>query len=395
MTHVVYSSWGDQARLGVKRAWKALPPSLRELPLKALCLLRVGRRRHVPLAGDAPVYIIGNFQTGGGLSRSAELYARRMREAHRHCICVDVSREMLQRIKKPVNDGSLRSLTDIRDDGGAGRVIIHLNPPQFLWLLCKLGRKFLRHKHIVAYWAWELEDIPSLWKFALGFVDAVEVPSTFTRTAIARNTEKRVAVVPHVVPPPESVKQVFCHDGKLRCLFSFDMGASCSRKNPQSVIAAFTRAFTPEEGELTIKVIQSEADPDAWRDLQTLAAPHPHVRLVDGWLDDAALDRLFLDHDLYLSLHRSEGYGLSICEAMLRKLYVMATGWSGNMDFMEGEGVFAVPYTLTPVNSTDRAYGHVPNARWADPDIPAVAEMLRGIRRNLVCASSGIREAVA
>jgi hypothetical protein len=375
---------GDQARRCLKKAWKALPPALREMPLKALCMLRVGRRRPVPAATDAPIYIIGNFQAGGGISRSAELYANQIRQADRHCLCVDVTREMLQSVKKPVSDGSLRSLAEVKDYAGAGHVVIHLNPPQFLWLVCKLGRKFLRHKHIVAYWAWELEDIPPLWKFALRFVDAVETPSTFTRTAIARNTEKPVTVRPHVVPQPDAVKQTFCHDGKLRCLFIFDMGSSVPRKNPQAVIAAFVRAFTPEEAALTIKAIQPEADAAAWQNLQTLAAPHPHVRLITDWLDDAALDGLFLEHDVYLSLHRSEGYGLPLREAMLRELYVVATGWSGNMDFMEGGRAFAVPYTLVPVNGFGRVFGNIPNARWAEPDVAKAAEILRHLHGQSV-----------
>jgi hypothetical protein len=189
---------GDKVRLCLKKAWKALPTGLRELPLKALCLLRTGFRRRVPPAPDAPLYIIGNFQAGGGISRSAQLYAKQAREKVRHCICVDVTREMLQAVKSPIADGSVRSLADVRDDRGSGTAVIHLNPPQFLWLLCRLGRSFLRHKHIVAFWAWELEDIPSLWKFALGFVDAVETPSTFTRTAIARNTDRPVTVRPDI-----------------------------------------------------------------------------------------------------------------------------------------------------------------------------------------------------
>ncbi|MDR1490887.1 MAG: hypothetical protein LBS65_10505 [Desulfovibrio sp.] len=374
---------GGSVRQCLKKAWKALPAPVRELPLKCMCMLFVGNRRHVRPVEDAPVYVVGNFQAGGGISRSAQLYAGQVREKHRHCICVDTTREMLQTVKNPITDGSVRGLADIRDDAGAGTVIIHLNPPQFLWLLCHLRRKFLRRKHIIAYWAWELEDIPALWKFALRFVDAVEVPSTFTQVAVARNTGKNVTVRPHVVPEPGVVKQVFAHDGTLRCLFVFDMASLCSRKNPQAAVAAFLRAFTPEEAHLTIKVSQPEADAAEWESLQALTAPHPHIRLIAGWMDDAALERLFLEHDVYLSLHRSEGYGLTIREAMLRNLYVVATGWSGNMDFMRGERVFAAPYTLVPANGSGGFFANVPNARWAEPDVPAVAEILRDIRRKI------------
>jgi hypothetical protein len=373
-----------RAKLYLKKTWKVLPPAVRELPLKCMCMLFVGNRRHVRPVEDAPIYVIGNFQAGGGISRSAQLYAAQVREKHRHCICVDTTREMLQTVKNPIADGSVRGLADIRNDAGAGTVIIHLNPPQFLWLLCHLRRKFLRHKYVIAYWAWELEDIPALWKFALRFVDAVEVPSTFTRVAVARNTEKNVTVRPHVVPEPGAVKQAFAHDGTLRCLFVFDMASLCSRKNPQAAVAAFLRAFTPEEASLTIKVSQTEANAAEWESLQALTAPHPHIRLIAGWMDDEALERLFLEHDVYLSLHRSEGYGLTIREAMLRNLYVVGTGWSGNMDFMEGERVSPVPYRLIPVNRSDRTFESVRNPRWAEPDIEEAANILKHIYHTLV-----------
>ena len=366
----------------LRKAWKALPPAVRELFLKTLCLLRMGRRRHVSAASGVPVYIIGNFQEGGGISRSAQLYAKQMRKEYRHCICVDTAREMLRTIKNPISDGSVRSLADIRNDTGSGTVVIHLNPPQFLLLLCFLGRKFFQHKHIVAYWAWELEDIPSLWKFALRFVDAVEVPSTFTQVAVARNTDKSVTVRPHVVPEPNGVKQAFAQDGKLRCLFVFDMASLCSRKNPQAAIAAFLQAFTPEEAELTIKVSQPDTYPADWERLQALAAPHEHIRLIAEWMDEASLERLFLEHDVYLSLHRSEGYGLTIREAMLHNLYIVATGWSGNMDFMEGERVFPAPYTLVPVSKADGVFWGVANPRWAEANIEATALILRELKEK-------------
>ena len=372
------SGLGTWVRLCIKKTWKALPSSMREFPLKALCLLRMGRRRPVQAAAG-PLYVIGNFQAGGGLSRSVELYAKQ----NAPCLCIDVTREMLQSVKKPA-DGTLKSLKEANGEAGEGRVVIHLNPPQFLWLLCKLGRKFLRRKQLVAYWAWELEDIPPLWKFALRFIDAVEVPSTFIRDAIARNTTKPVTVRPHVVLPPSATKHAYAHDGKLRCLFVFDMASLVSRKNPQAAIAAFVRAFGPKEALLTLKVIQAKANAPAWKELQALAAPHPHVRLLTEWMDDAALERLFLENDVYLSLHRSEGYGLTIHEAMLRGLYVVATGWSGNMDFMQGERVFAVPYALVPVKGADTFFANIPNARWAEPDIAKAADILQSIRRNLV-----------
>lgn len=382
MNNLSFRYLGESAKKYLKKTWKALPIAVRELPLKYLCVLLLGNRQYVRPQADTPVYILGNFQAVGGISRSAQLYASQMRQKGQQCICVDTTREMLQVVKNVVLDDSLRSLKDIRDDSGAGTVIVHLNPPQFLWLLCQLRMKFLQNKHVIAYWAWELEDIPALWKFALRFADAVEVPSSFTQRAVARNTHKNVVVQPHVVPVPDLVKQTFAHDGILRCLLVFDMDSFCSRKNPQATIAAFLRAFPPGEASLTIKVSHVEAHMAEWQDLQALAAPHEHIHFIVDWMDDVALSRLFLQHDVYISLHRSEGYGLTIREAMLYGLYVVATGWSGNTDFMQGERVFAVPYALIPVRDSCRFFAHIPNARWAEPDIKAASDILQAIRRR-------------
>ena len=317
------------------------------------------------------------------MSRSAELYAQQLKKAHPNCILVDTTRELMLDVRNSITDGSIRFVRDIINDFGTGTIIIHHNPPGLQWLLCRLGRQFLYHKRIVAYLVWELEDLPSIWKHSLRFVDCVETPSTFSYTAIARNTHKSVLVQPHHVPDPCGVKQVYCVDGKLRCLFIFDLGSLCSRKNPEAVIEAFVSAFAPDEGLLTIKIGQHITYAQDFERVQQLAAGHPHIRLLTDWLDDKALHRLYLEHDVYPSLHRSEGYGLTIREALLRKLYVVATAWSGNMDFMKGGLVCPVPYKLIPVDRKYAVFNGVPHARWADPEIPAAAEILRKLRRRL------------
>jgi glycosyltransferase involved in cell wall biosynthesis len=88
---------------------------------------------------------------------------------------------------------------------------------------------------------------------------------------------------------------------------------------------------------------------------------------------------LYAEADVYISLHRSEGYGLTIQEAMLHGLPVIATGWSGNMEFMRGERCFVVPCTLVPAHDPQKNYG-VPGAVWAEPDVRAAASILLDVR---------------
>ncbi len=100
-------------------------------------------------------------------------------------------------------------------------------------------------------------------------------------------------------------------------------------------------------------------------------------------MNGAEIEDLYLRHDVYLSLHRSEGFGLTIFEALRLGLYAVATGWSGNMDFMNGERALAVPCNLVPVRMDFGAFKNI-SARWADPDIDAAASILRDLRKRIL-----------
>ena len=102
-------------------------------------------------------------------------------------------------------------------------------------------------------------------------------------------------------------------------------------------------------------------------------------------LDAAGMEELYLAHDVYLSLHRSEGYGLTIREALAYGLHVVATGWSGNMDFMVGERAHAVGYRLVPV-ALKRGACRAPGARWAEPDVGEAAGIVRRVGLELTAS---------
>lgn len=369
-------------RFTIKKTWKRLPRPLREFPLYFLTWLLAPVKKGESDAASGPVYIMGNFQSGGGISRSAELYAAQYAKQG-PCICVDTTNEMLQVIHTQLPQGHFKTLAEAKKDRAPATVIIHLNPPQFHWLLCQLGRGFLKHKRVIAYWAWELEDIPNLWKQGLEFVDAIEVPSEFTAQAIRRNTTKQVTVVPHPTAANITPKNVFGHEGKLRCLYIFDLASLCERKNPEGVIAAFVDAFTPQQATLTLKIGQARRFPQVIQQLQTLCKPYPHIHISMEWLDEEGLHNLYQNHDVYLSLHRSEGFGLTIQEAMQHGLYIVATGWSGNMDFMKGERITEVPFTLVSIDQQNNDSWGVPGAQWAEADIKAASQALQKIYQTI------------
>ncbi|MBZ2170888.1 glycosyltransferase [Nitratidesulfovibrio sp. SRB-5] len=368
---------------GLKRIWKNLPPQAQSRILKTCCSL-LATRRDGHTHGDDPVYVVGSLRSATGIGEGARLYLQSARDAGRQACGVDATSAMLQQaVLPPEGIADCLELSDLATHIGGGTVVIHANPPLFHMVLLRMNRKFLRNKRLVAYWAWELECLPQIYLDALDHVDAVEVPSEFTANAFRRVTDKEVRVVPHKLPEPVLRKAGFCADGVMRCLYVFDMASSCERKNPWAAIAAFAAAFPNGRGaSLTLKTSQHQAAPHTYRRLLALADATPGVTLMTENLTAGGLDELYLHHDVYLSTHRSEGYGLTIHEAMLRGLHVAATGWSANMEFMKGPLAHPLPFTLVPVPA-----GQMPACgkavRWAEVDTQGAAEVLKALQKTL------------
>ena len=364
----------------LKRCWKTSPQSLRCLLLGGLCLLRAQKR--VTVADAAPLFVCGAFRSSSGLAHSARLYAQHQQRMGADVLLVDITATMLQQRDFTPAEEPLDP-EQILNTRGRGTVVIHANPPQFQLALCKLGKDFLRGKRLIGYWAWELETIPDIWRQALQYVDEVEVPSSFVQRALQGHTDKKISVVPHDVPQPAGRKTAYAEDGVLRCLYIFDAASSFERKNPLAALKAFELAFAPGEAELTFKISNYQADDKAFAVFQNACARVPGVCILAETLSPPALEELYLRHDVYLSLHRSEGYGLTIREAMLHGLHVVGTGWSGNMDFMSGELAHPVPYALVPANLNCGPYKGL-KATWAEADVREAAEILQKVRRSLL-----------
>jgi glycosyltransferase involved in cell wall biosynthesis len=158
-------------------------------------------------------------------------------------------------------------------------------------------------------------------------------------------------------------------------LYMFDVSSQAERKNPFGAIQAFRRAgFEPDQAVLVLKFTNAEYDRDAVRRLHEESAGL-NVVLLDGYMDRAELWALLKGADCYLSPHRSEGFGLTILEAMRLGKPVIATAYSGNMDFMTPDNSFPLGYRLVTL---ERDYGpYMRGASWADPDLDEAAHLMR------------------
>lgn len=370
----------SMVRNGLRMIWRKCPLGMRILMLRVLVRLRLGAGVSPCDAydedADAQVMVLGFFSLYTGLGESARLYADREAASGKKIIRVDFTSLYQTPNMEPAEE--LLGIAQARTIKGPVRVVVHCNPPQMLTLFLALGAAFLRDKYIVGYWAWELEAVPPVWNFALQYVHSVEAPSEFTAKAIRRATRKPVVVKPHRVKPAKQSGRGYAEDGVTRVLFMFDMPARLSRKNPLAAIEAFRLAFgNSSNAHFTIKV-GSPTDSVDMRRLQEALKKSSNIELLTEALSDTELDRLYAAHDIYLSLHRSEGYGLTLHEAMQRGLHVVATGWSANTEFMQGPRAHLVDYELVPLQEDAKVFG-VKGARWAEADTQHAARILQTI----------------
>ncbi len=233
----------------------------------------------------------------------------------------------------------------------------------------------------VAVWWWELEEVPAEWRDRGRDVDEVWAPTRFIADALHVLGKPVFPMLPAVRVPafdPLPKAHLGLSADRFTFLFVFDMNSRLPRKNPVALIRAFRRAFRPDEPvELVVKVSpQTAFFAEWWRELRD-AARQAGVTLIDRNLSRGELLALMKAADAYASLHRSEGFGLTMAEAMLLGKPTIATGYSGNLDFMTPENSYLVEYTRTVIEDDTPPYPK--GCVWAEPSVEHAAALLRRI----------------
>jgi glycosyltransferase involved in cell wall biosynthesis len=201
---------------------------------------------------------------------------------------------------------------------------------------------------------------------------------------VRRETDLPVRVVPHPValPPFSGLGRAGfgLPEAAFVALAVLDMGSGYERKNPLASVRAFRQAFGDDPGAfLLLKITGAERAPWAMREIEAERAGAPNIRLLHGALSREDQGALLRAADVILSLHRSEGFGLVLAEAMRLGLPAVATGWSGNMQFMTGSNSALVEHHLVPVRDRQGIYREE-GALWADPDVAHAADWLQKLK---------------
>jgi glycosyltransferase involved in cell wall biosynthesis len=248
-------------------------------------------------------------------------------------------------------------------------------------IAAQLGVDFFSNRYTVGFWAWEVSSFPGRFARAFDYLDEVWVGSRHVRKALEPISPRPLLVIPQPVSlPPEAATAAppaGLPDG-FRFLFAFDYLSIFERKNPLATVEAFTRVFTPHSGAvLIIKCLNSSLAPEAHARLRGCATQYAHVHLIDERLTMSARNGLMNAADCYVSLHRAEGFGYTLAESMWLGKPVIATGYSGNTDFMTSENSYLIDYSMVRIGAGNDPYPA--DGEWAQPDIDHAAELMRHV----------------
>jgi glycosyltransferase involved in cell wall biosynthesis len=240
-----------------------------------------------------------------------------------------------------------------------------------------LRHQICRNKYNIAYPFWELESIPERYLNYLRTYDKIWAPSSFIFHTLERHGFTNIEVVKHPIRMPDQQPAFFDVRSELRILFYFDFDSFPARKNPEAAVHAFKKAFGREKDvSLTVKVRgQADAGRRAW--LANQANADRRIQIVDRLMSRQEMSLLMNEHDVFISLHRSEGLGLGIAEALAAGKAVVATDYGGSTDFINVQTGFPVQWDRVNVGANE--YVLSDNATWAEPSVEHAAALLRSI----------------
>ncbi len=281
-----------------------------------------------------------------------------------------------------VNDDT--TYTEFSDDNPYVFNLVHVNASEladFAWLK---GEAYFRGRYNIGAWTWELSSFPEEWLPRFQYHDEIWVPSNFVADALSRVSPVPIVRMPYVIHPEPSRRDDLdrSHFGlppnDFVFLFIFDSQSEVERKNPKGLLEAFRRAF-PTNKDAFLLIKSSHPNPQATAAMQQ-AAKTANVRIIDAVVSRDEVHALYHLCDCYISLHRSEGFGLTLTEAMNAGKPVIATGYGGNVDFMTTENSYLVKYKLVEI---DRDHGPYRKSWiWADPDLDHAAQLMRRVYEN-------------
>ncbi|MBI2513734.1 MAG: glycosyltransferase family 4 protein [Opitutae bacterium] len=331
--------------------------------------------------------LVGYFRADLGIGESVRCAARAADAAGLPTALLDLRLPC----KNPMTDDSFAARLQSANPHPVN--VVHVDAPGMRDLEHHHGAGFFRGKYTVGYWAWELPEFPDAWIEYADFCDEVWAPSHFVADAIAAKVPVPVLAMPHAIsfarPSGDCRAKFGLPREQFLFLFLYDLNSYSERKNPAAVLEAFRRSGLAGHGAaLVIKVHNAAANPADFARLQRAAAELAGTTLINATLSRAEIYELESACDCFVSLHRSEGFGLAVAESMFLGKPVISTDWSATAEFVTAENACPVHCRLVEL---DRHHGPYAKGQiWADADLDHAAEHMRRLAGDpALCARLG------
>ena len=322
---------------------------------------------------NEPISYVGFFRGVLGLGQAARMYVSSLNAVGVQPQLIDIS--WLANFS--ATDFPKPSAAQL-DLGAAKVVVFHFNAETFSSLQAETRLiEAAKDSYVIGAWAWEALEFPDEFCGFLSYVNEVWALSDFTAEILRQKASVPVLTIPIAIEVPDVTpdrKRFSLDEDEFVFLFNFDYNSHSSRKNPDLVIQAFAQAFNSQDQvRLMIKSINGGQHPQAALKLAK-AAQGLKVTFLDEALSSDERFVLLNSCDAYVSLHRAEGFGLGMAEAMAYGKAVIGTGWSGNMIFMNPNNSYLVDFTMEPLEEVSGPY--LQGTLWAQPSLDSAIEQM-------------------
>jgi glycosyltransferase involved in cell wall biosynthesis len=323
--------------------------------------------------------IVGFFTADLGIGESARCMARAADAAAIPTALVPLKLNCKNRLGDTTFAGRLQ------DANPFGVNVIHLDPPAARDIDHHHGAGFRAGKYNIGYFAWELPEYPDAWMPSLDFFDEIWCPSDFVRESIAPKAPFPVLTMPHSISfeRPKEEKEILrarlgVPNGPFLFLCLFDLNSYTARKNPRAVVDAFRLSgLAGPTAALVIKVQNADANAADYEALVDSVRDIPGTVIIKHTLSRSDVYALEAACDCFVSLHRSEGFGLAVAECMYLGKPVISTDWSATAEYVDAECGLPVRYSLVQLEETHGPYTR--GSTWAEPDVGHAAQLMRNI----------------
>jgi glycosyltransferase involved in cell wall biosynthesis len=323
--------------------------------------------------------IVGFFTADLGIGESARCMVRAADAASIATCLVPLKLNCRNRLGDRTYSGRLQ------ESNPHGVNVFHVDPPVARDIDHHHGAAFRMDKYNIGYFAWELPEFPDAWMPALDYFDEIWCPSDFVRESIALKSPFPVLTMPHAiafdrpVEDPAAIRaRLGLPAGPFLFLSLFDLNSYVARKNPRAAVEAFRLSgLAGKDAALVIKVQNAEANAADFAALTEAVRDLPGTVILSETLSRPEIYALEASCDCFVSLHRSEGFGLAVAEAMYLGKPVIATGWSAPAEYLTRDNGFPVRYALVELTENHGPYAK--GSTWAEPDVAHAAELMRRV----------------